>query len=96
MSCDCNVTCLFVVQKKIKKRKESKINIKSEKLNKRKEKLSVSKVFHNNFHHSSHEDTLHEVADSFSLELLTSINPVLTQYVDNSQDSNSVLDLMFL
>jgi len=38
--------CLFIVQKKIKKRKESKINIKSEKLNKRKEKLSVSKAFH--------------------------------------------------
>jgi len=47
MSCDCNVTCLFVIQKKIKKEKEHKINIKSEKLNKRKEKLSVSKVFHN-------------------------------------------------
>jgi len=47
MSCDCNVTCLFIVQNKIKKRKESKININSEKLNKRKEKLSVSKAFHN-------------------------------------------------
>jgi len=39
--------CLFIVQNKIKKRKENKINIKSEKLNKRKEKLSVSKVFYN-------------------------------------------------
>jgi len=39
--------CLFIIQKKIKKRKESKINIKSEKLNKKKEKLSVSKAFHN-------------------------------------------------
>jgi len=29
--------------------KENKINIKSEKLNKRKEKLSMSKAFHNNF-----------------------------------------------
>ena len=47
MSCDCSVTCLFIVQKKIKKRKENEINIKSKKLNKRKEKLSVSKVFHN-------------------------------------------------
>ena len=47
MLCDCNVTCLFIVQKKIKKRKESKININSEKLNKRNEKLSVSKAFHN-------------------------------------------------
>jgi len=34
-------------QKKIKKEKENKINIKSEKLNKRNKKLSVSKAFHN-------------------------------------------------
>jgi len=39
--------CLFIVQNKIKKGKEYKINIKSEKLNKRKEKLLVSKVFYN-------------------------------------------------
>ena len=45
--CDCNVTCLFIVQKKIKKGKEYKIDIKSEKLTKKKEKLSVSKAFHN-------------------------------------------------
>jgi len=32
---------------KRKSKRESKINIKSEKLNKRKEKLSVSKAFHN-------------------------------------------------
>ena len=42
------VMYLFIIQNKIKKRKESKININSEKLNKRKEKLSVSKAFHNN------------------------------------------------
>ena len=42
--CDCNVMCLFIIQKKIKKKKEHKINMK---LNKRKEKLSVSKAFHN-------------------------------------------------
>ena len=47
MSCDYDVVCLFLVQKKIKKGKEYKINIKLEKLNKRKEKLSVFKVFHN-------------------------------------------------
>jgi len=47
MSCDCNITCLLIIQKKSKKRKESKININTEKLNKRKEKLSVSKAFHN-------------------------------------------------
>jgi len=38
---------LFIIQKKIKKEKEYKINIKSGKLNKRKEKLSVSKAFYN-------------------------------------------------
>jgi len=41
-------------------------------------------------------DTFQEVVDNFGLELSTSINPVSTQYVDNSQDSNSVLDLIFL
>ena len=39
---------------------------------------------------------LWEFADSFGLELLISINPVLIWYTDNSQVSNSVLDLMFL
>ncbi len=39
---------------------------------------------------------LWEFADSFGLELLISINPVLIWYTDNSQGSNSVLDLMFL
>jgi len=38
----------------------------------------------------------HKVADNFSLELSISINLVLTQYENNSQGSNSVLDLMFL
>jgi len=36
MSCGCDVTCLFIVQKKKKKKKENKIPIKSE--NKRKRK----------------------------------------------------------
>jgi len=37
--------CLFIVQNQ--KGKENKINIKSETLDKRKEKLLVSKVFYN-------------------------------------------------
>ena len=41
-------------------------------------------------------DTLWEVADSFSLELSISINLVSTQYADNFQDLNSVLNLTFL
>ena len=43
-----------------------------------------------------HMNMLQEVADSFGLEMSTSINPVPTKYIDNSQDLNSVLDLMFL
>ena len=38
---------------------------------------------------------LREIADSFNLELLSPVIQVLTQYADNSQYSNSVLDLMF-
>jgi len=47
------------------------------------------------FHHSIHADTLHEISDSLSLELSTPINPVSTQYTDNAQDSNLVINLMF-
>jgi len=39
---------------------------------------------------------LQEVVNSFDLEISTSINPVPTRYMDNSQDLNSVLDLIFL
>jgi len=42
MSCDCNVTCLFIITKKKKKKKR---NIKSRKIDKR--KMLVSKAFHN-------------------------------------------------
>jgi len=38
--------CLFIIQNQ--KGKENKINIKSKTLDKRKEKLLVSKTFHNN------------------------------------------------
>jgi len=37
-----------------------------------------------------------EIDDSFNLELLSSVNQVSTQYVDNSQNSNLMIDLMFL
>lgn len=39
---------------------------------------------------------LQEVANSFDLELSTPINSISTWYADNSQDMNSVLDLIFL
>ena len=47
-------------------------------------------------YHSSYTNTLLEVADSFGLDLSILINPGSTQFLDNSQDLNLVLDLMFL
>ena len=49
MSCHvtCHVTAVSHASSSSKIKKENKINIKSETLNKRKEKLLVSKVFHN-------------------------------------------------
>ena len=47
-------------------------------------------------HHLIHVDTLREIANSFNLELLLPIDQVPTQYINNSQDLNSVLGLMFL
>ena len=47
LSCDCNVICLFIVNKKEKEKEiQKKRNIKLRKINKR--KMLVSKVFHNN------------------------------------------------
>ena len=46
-------------------------------------------------HHSIHVDTLREIADSFNLELSSSIDQIYTQYIDNPLDSNSVLDAIF-
>lgn len=44
----------------------------------------------------THIDTLREITDSFDLELSMLIDQVPTQYMINSQDTNLVLDLMFL
>jgi len=47
-------------------------------------------------YHSLHTDTLCEISDSLDLEMFTPINPTPTWYADNTQDSNSVINLMFL
>ena len=41
-------------------------------------------------------DTLSEIANSFNLNLLILIIQVPTRYTDKLQESNSVIDLMFL
>jgi len=48
------------------------------------------------FYHSVHTDTLIEIADAFNLRLFIFIIQVSTWYIDNSNKSNLVVDLMFL
>ena len=46
--------------------------------------------------YSIHSNLLVDVADSFDLMLSYPTNQVLTRYLDNVNDANSVIDLMFL
>jgi len=47
-------------------------------------------------YHSIHSDILIKVADSLHLELSRPTEQVPTRYLDNQQNLNSVIDLMFL
>ena len=47
-------------------------------------------------HHSSYRDTLFDIADSFHLEISKPTESFSTRYSNNVQDSNLVLDLVFL
>ena len=50
----------------------------------------------NYLYHSSYRDTLFDITDSFSLKLSKPTEFFPTRYSDNTQDLNSVLDLVFL
>jgi len=47
-------------------------------------------------HHSSISNDLIIIADSFHLSLLSSTNQVPTRYTDNLNNTNLIIDLMFL
>ena len=47
-------------------------------------------------HYSAHSDVLMEVANSLKLKLSSSVYQVLTQYADNTNDSNLVINFIFL
>jgi len=47
-------------------------------------------------YHSSHSDTLFEIADSFQIKLSKPVKFSPTRFADNAWDSNLVLDLIFL
>jgi len=46
--------------------------------------------------HSIHSDSLFDIADSFSLDISSSIENILTRFSNNDHNTNSVLDLVFL
>jgi len=50
----------------------------------------------NHLYHSSHRDILFDITDSFQLEISKLVKFFSTRYSNNTQDLNSVLDLIFL
>jgi len=47
-------------------------------------------------HHSSHTNDLITIVDSLGLKLSSPSNPSPTRFADNPQDTNSIIDLVFL
>ena len=47
-------------------------------------------------HHSTHSDIFIEIADSFNLRISSLVYQITTCYADNTNDSNLVINLMFL
>ena len=47
-------------------------------------------------YHSIYSNLLTNIIDSMNLYMLRSTNQVLTRYLDNQNNSNSVIDLIFL
>lgn len=47
-------------------------------------------------YHSIHRNTLTDIADSFQLDISNSIVQAPMRYIDNQDNSDSVIDLMFL
>ena len=47
-------------------------------------------------YHSIHRNTLTDIVDSFQLDISNSIVQALMRYIDNQDNSDSVIDLMFL
>jgi len=46
--------------------------------------------------HSSHSDSLFDIADSFSLDISKPLENSPTRFSDNDHNANLVLDLVFL
>ena len=47
-------------------------------------------------YHLIHSNILTDITDSFELQLFVLVQQILIKYVDNSNNSNSVIDLIFL